>query len=121
MAMIDPRDIAASRRRVLTGNGHAGRTYRLTGPEPIAYARIAELLGVEYVDVPPEAARGQLEDAGMPDWLVDHLDGAFALIRSGAMAETTDVVRAVTGHDPRDFAAFAGDHAALFGRSAVVT
>ena len=121
VAMIDPRDIASVAAAVLTGDGHAGRTYRLTGPEPIAYARIAELLGVEYVDVPPEAARRQLEDAGMPDWLVDHLDGAFALIRSGAMAETTDVVRAVTGRDPRDFAAFAGDHAALFGRSAVVT
>ena len=121
VAMIDPRDIAGVAAAVLTGDGHAGRTYRLTGPEPITYARIAELLGVEYVDVPPEAARRQLEDAGMPDWLVDHLDGAFALIRSGAMAETTDVVRAVTGRDPRDFAGFARDHAALFGRSAVVT
>ena len=121
VAMVDPRDIAGVAAAVLTGDGHAGRTYRLTGPEPITYARIAQLLGVEYVDVPPEAARRQLEDAGMPDWLVDHLDGAFALIRSGAMAETTDVVRAVTGRDPRDFAAFARDHAALFGRSAVVT
>jgi uncharacterized protein YbjT (DUF2867 family) len=121
VAMVDPRDIAGVAAAVLTGDGHAGRTYRLTGPEPITYARIAELLGVEYVDVPPEAARGQLEDAGMPRWLVDHLDGAFALIRSGAMAETTDVVRAVTGRDPRDFAGFARDHAALFGRSAVVT
>jgi uncharacterized protein YbjT (DUF2867 family) len=121
VAMVDPRDIAGVAAAALTGDGHAGRTYRLTGPEPITYARMAQLLGVEYVDVPPEAARVQLEDAGMPDWLVDHLDGAFALIRSGAMAETTDVVRAVTGRDPRDFAAFARDHAALFGRSAVVS
>jgi uncharacterized protein YbjT (DUF2867 family) len=121
VAMIDPGDIAGVAAAVLTGDGHAGRTYRLTGPEPITYARIADLLGAEYVDVPPEAARRQLEDAGMPDWLVDHLDGAFALIRSGAMTETTDVVRAVNGRDPRDFAAFARDHAALFGRSAVVT
>jgi uncharacterized protein YbjT (DUF2867 family) len=109
VAMIDPRDVAAVGAVVLLGAGHAGRTYRLTGPEPITYARIAELLGAEYVDVPPEAARRKLEATGMPDWLVDHLDRAFALIRSGAMAETTDVVRAVTGRDPRGFAAFARD------------
>jgi uncharacterized protein YbjT (DUF2867 family) len=121
VAMIDPRDVAAVAAVVLTGDGHGGRTYRLTGPEPITYVRIAEVLGVAYVDVPPEAARQQLKAAQMPAWLVDHLDGAFALIRSGTMAETTDVVRAVTGRDARDFAAFARDHAALLARSAAVT
>jgi uncharacterized protein YbjT (DUF2867 family) len=106
VAMIDPRDVAAVAAVALTGDGHAGRTYRLTGPEPITYAQIAEVLGVRYVDVPPEAARRELEAAGMPGWLVDHLDGAFALIRAGALAETTDVVRALTGREPHDFAAF---------------
>jgi uncharacterized protein YbjT (DUF2867 family) len=121
VAMIDPRDVAAVAAVTLTGNDHAGRSYRLTGPEPITYAHIAEVLGAEYVDVPPEAARRSLEAAGMPDWLVDHLDRAFALIRSGALEATTDVVRAVTGREPRDFAAFARDHAAVFARSAAVT
>jgi uncharacterized protein YbjT (DUF2867 family) len=107
VAMIDPCDVAGVAAVALTGDGHAGRTYRLTGPEAITYAQIAEVLGVEYVDVPPEVARRELAAAGMPGWLVDHLDGVFALIRSGALAETTDVVRAVTGREPRDFAAFA--------------
>jgi uncharacterized protein YbjT (DUF2867 family) len=121
VAMIDPRDVAAVAAVALTGGGHAGRTYRLTGPEPITYARMAAVLGAEYVDVPPEDARAALEAAGMPDWLVDHLDRAFALIRSGALTETTDVMRAVTGRDPRDFGAFARDHATLFARPAAVT
>jgi hypothetical protein len=64
--------------------------------------------------VPPEAARQGFEAAGMPDWLVDRLDRAFGLIRAGALAETTDVVPALTGREPRDIAAFARDHAALF-------
>jgi uncharacterized protein YbjT (DUF2867 family) len=112
VAMIDPRDVAAVAAVALTGDGHAGRTYHLTGPEAITYAEIATVLGVAYVNVPPEAARRELAAAGLPDWLVDHLDGAFALIRAGAMAETTDVVRAVAGREPRDFAAFARDRAA---------
>ena len=43
----------------------------------------------------------------MPAWLVDHLDRAFALVRVGALEETTDVVHAVSGREPRDIAAFA--------------
>jgi uncharacterized protein YbjT (DUF2867 family) len=122
VGMIDPRDVAAVGAVVLAGHGHAGRSYRLTGPEAITYARIAEALGAEYVDVPPEAARQQLEAAGMPNWLVDHLDRAFALIRAGALEETTDVVRAVSGREPRDIDAFARDHAAAFaGVSNAVT
>ena len=112
VAMIDPRDVAAVAAVALTGDGHAGRAYHLTGPEAITYAQIAEVLGAEYVDVPPEVARRELESAGMPGWLVDHLDGAFALIRAGAMTETTDVVRALTGREPHDFAAFAHAHMA---------
>jgi uncharacterized protein YbjT (DUF2867 family) len=121
VAMIDPRDVAAVAAVALAGDDHAGRAYRLTGPEPITYARIAEILGARYVDVPPEAARRELQAIGLPEWLVDHLDRAFALIRSGALAETTDVVRALTGREPRDFAAFARDHATLFARPAAVS
>jgi uncharacterized protein YbjT (DUF2867 family) len=117
VAMIDPRDVAAVAAVALIGDGHAGRTYRLTGPEALTYARIAEIVGAEYIDVPPEAARHELEAAGMPGWLLDHLDGAFALIRSGALAEVTDIVRAVTGREPHYFAAFARDHATLFAAS----
>jgi hypothetical protein len=59
----------------------------------------------------------------MREWLVDHLDRAFALIRDGALADTTDTVRVLTGREPRTFAAFARDHAGAFARvpAAVVT
>ena len=113
IGMIDPRDVAAVGAVALAGDGHAGRAYRLTGPEPVTYADIADALGraigrqVEYVDVPPEAARAGMEATGMPAWLVDHLDRAFALVRVGALEETTDVVHAVSGREPRDIAAFA--------------
>jgi uncharacterized protein YbjT (DUF2867 family) len=123
-AMIDPRDVGAAAAVALTTDGHAGATYRLTGPEAITYARIAEELSratgapVEFVDVPEEAARQGLVAAGMPDWLVEHLVGAFRLIRADAFAETTGTVRALTGRDARSFAEFARDHAALFGAGA---
>jgi uncharacterized protein YbjT (DUF2867 family) len=116
VAMIDPRDVGAAAAAVLTGSGHEGRTYRLTGPEAIGYAEIAAILGVEYVDVAPAAAREQLAASGMLGWLVDHLDRVFALIRAGAFEETTDTVRMLTRREPRSFAQFARDHAEAFER-----
>jgi uncharacterized protein YbjT (DUF2867 family) len=117
VAMIDPRDVGAVAAAVLCGSGHEGRTYRLTGPEAISDADIATILGAHFIDVPPAAAREQLAAAGMPEWLVDHLDRAFALIRDGAFADTTDTVRVLTGREPRSFAAFASDHADAFARA----
>jgi uncharacterized protein YbjT (DUF2867 family) len=123
IAMVDPRDVGAVAAAVLTGEGHAGRDYVVTGPEAITYRQVADALAaatgysVEYVDVPPQAAREGLVGAGMPPWLVDHLDGAFALIRRGELAQATDTVRMLTGREPRTFAAFARDRAGLFAQA----
>jgi len=127
IAMIDPRDIGEVAAVALTEPGHAGRSYRLTGPDAIAYGDVAAELSratgarVRYVDVPEDAARAGLEAAGMPDWLVDHLAGLFALIRQGGLAETTGDVRLVCGRDPRGFAEFARDHAELFRPGTLAT
>ncbi|HEY7623155.1 MAG TPA: hypothetical protein VH834_25495 [Solirubrobacteraceae bacterium] len=120
IALIDPRDVGAVAAAVLTSDGHDGRTYELTGPEALTYRDIAEALSaaggrrIEYVDVPAHAAHESLVAAGMPPWLIEHLDGAYELVRRGELAHTTDAVRMLTGRDPRTFAAFARDHAGLF-------
>jgi uncharacterized protein YbjT (DUF2867 family) len=124
IAMVDPRDVGVVAAAVLTSDGHAGRDYVLTGPEAVTYRQVADALTaasgrpVQYVDVPPEAAREGLVAAGMPPWLVAHLDGAFALIRRGELAQTTDTVRMLTGREPRSFADFARDRAGAFGAGA---
>lgn len=122
IGMIDPRDIGAAAAVVLIGDGHAGRAYRLTGPAAITYGEIAEVLSavlgtaVTYVDVPGDAARQGLIAAGLPDWLVQHLDGAFARIRAGEFAEVTATVEELTGRRARMFDDFARDHRASFAR-----
>ena len=120
IAMIDPWDVAAVAGVVLTADGPEGQTYELTGPEAITYERITEELSavtgrpIEFVDVPEEAARQGFVEAGMPDWLVKHLVGVFKVIREGALEQTTDTVRTLSGREPRTFAQFAREHAGLF-------
>jgi uncharacterized protein YbjT (DUF2867 family) len=121
IALIDPLDVAAVAAAALTTDGHDGETVTLTGPEAITHARVAEVLSaatgrpVQFVDVPDGAARQGFVGAGMPDWLADQLITLYGLLREGAHDLTTDAVRAFTGREPRPFARFARDHAALFG------
>lgn len=118
--MIDPRDVGAVVAALLTMEGHEGQTYVLTGPEAITYEQVAEQLSVatgrivQFVDVPAMAARQGLVESGMPEWAVEHLARAFEIIRHGGLKQTTDTVRALTGHEPRSFALWVREYAALF-------
>ncbi|HET6502714.1 MAG TPA: SDR family oxidoreductase [Amycolatopsis sp.] len=120
IAMIDPRDVAATAAAVLTGRGNEGRGYLLTGPEAITYAEVAAYLSaatgrdIEFVDVSDDAARSALSDSGAPPWLVDNLIILYGLLRQGFAEPVTHTVEALTGRYPRTFAEFARDHAALF-------
>lgn len=120
VTLIDPRDVAAVAAVLLTEDGHEGRTYPLTGPEPVTYHEVAAQLSagigrpVGYVDVPDPAARDGMIQSGMPEWLADQVVILWGQLRRGAAATTTDVVRVLTGHEPRTVAEFVRDHAAAF-------
>ncbi|MGE3289051.1 MAG: NAD(P)H-binding protein, partial [Pseudonocardia sp.] len=121
LPFTDPRDVAAVAVEVLTGTGHGGRTYTVTGPVPLtcaqAAAQLTAALGrpVEYVPVPDDVARAGLRDTGVPEWFADQLVALFGELRRGGGAAATDVVRVLTGREPRTVADFARDHAAAFG------
>jgi uncharacterized protein YbjT (DUF2867 family) len=58
VSIVDVRDIAAVAAVALTQNGHAGKTYDITGPEALTHHEMASLLitalgkTVTFVDVP---------------------------------------------------------------------
>jgi uncharacterized protein YbjT (DUF2867 family) len=120
IAMIDPRDVGAAAAAVLSSPGHEGHTYLLTGPRAITYAEVAAELSaatastVEFVDVPGDAARQAMIGDGLPGFVAGQLVAMFDRLRQGAGAQVTDAVETLTGSAPRDFAAFAADHARLF-------
>ncbi len=123
ISLVDVRDIAAVAVKALTASGHEGKTYILTGPEPLSYAQVAEELSmvcgkkVHYVNVPPEAAKQGMVQAGMPAWLADALLELYDVWRKGFGATVTETIREVTGQAPRSFAQFAKDHAAVLSGS----
>jgi uncharacterized protein YbjT (DUF2867 family) len=120
IAMVDARDVAAVAAAALTGSGHTGQTYVITGPEALSHAMVAAILSeavgrrIVYRDIEPDALREQLVAAGTPPWLVDVRMEFTSVLRRGFAAAVSDTVFRTTGHEPRTFAAFAAEHAARF-------
>jgi uncharacterized protein YbjT (DUF2867 family) len=110
--------IAAVAALALTGPGHAGVTYRLTGPEPILPAdRVAVLSGLlgrelRFVPIPDSEAQDELS-RDMPPHYVDaflsfFIDGAY----DDATVEPT--VTQLLGRAPRSFGQWAAAHSDAF-------
>ena len=120
IASIDVGDIAEIAASVLTGSGHEGRIYPLTGPQALTMTEVAAKLSaatgktVRYVNVPPEAARQAQLAAGMPPYLADALFELFAERRNGKEAKVWPDAAALLGRPPTSFDEFAERNAALF-------
>ena len=100
-------DVAAAAARVLTGPGHEGATYVLTGPEALRFKDVATRISavfarrVDYTDQPPERARELMLASGLSRWQADGNLELFDWIRQGGADTVTAAVREVTGADPR--------------------
>jgi uncharacterized protein YbjT (DUF2867 family) len=120
IASIDVGDIAEVAAKVLTGSGHEGKIYPLTGPEALTMTEVAAKLcaatgkTIRYVNVPPEDARRAQLAAGMPPYLADALFELFAERRNGKEAKVWPDAAALLGRPPTSFDEFAKRNAAVF-------
>ncbi|WP_342030651.1 hypothetical protein [Streptomyces melanosporofaciens] len=94
---VDADDIAEVAVAALTGDGHAGRSYEITGPRLLTFAEaaaeIARATGraVRYVPVPAEEYGAALvRDHGLPDELGAFLTDLFATLLDGRNGTPVD-------------------------------
>jgi hypothetical protein len=99
---------------------HAGREYRLTGPELLSYAGVAEILTtvlarpITYQSRTFEEDKQAMIAAGLPAPIAEMNAQAFSLLATGdAEWQTTDVSK-ILGVPSRTFEQFARDHSAAF-------
>jgi len=121
VGFVDPADIGAVAAKVLTTEGHHGHTYRITGPEALSTADIAavlsEVLGrpVAHVDVPPEAFRSGMEQAGLPPFLIEMQVEYCAAVADGVVDIVSPDVPNLLGRPANDYRSWAQAHADVFG------
>jgi uncharacterized protein YbjT (DUF2867 family) len=111
-------DIAEVAKLALTRPGHEGKAYTLTGPAALTIAHAARVIGevsgrtIRYVDVPEDAARKGMLDAGMPAWMVDAMMELHAIDKAGYAAAVAPDLVDLLGRPSQTFEEFAKLHAA---------
>ena len=119
-APIHERDIAASAARVLCEEGHDGRDYVLTGPEPVTQRQQVEIIGdaigrpLRFEEISEEAGRNKMLEM-MPPPIADMLLRAYAAAVDRPAYVTSTVVE-LTGTTAATFRRWADDHAQDFLR-----
>lgn len=110
---VDVDDIADVVVEVLTGDGHEGRIYEVTGPRLLTFAdavsEIAEATErqIRYVPVTVDDYAAGLKQAGVPDEYVELLEMLTRDVLDGRNESLTDGVRRALGREPRDFRDYA--------------
>lgn len=118
VSMIDARDVAAVAAQVLTGDGHEGNAYTLTGPEPLSYADVAVVYSrvldrpVRWQRVTLGEARAAMVASGLPVELAAGFCEVLRRYHQGGVTEhVSPAVAELIGREPRTFDQFVRDHA----------
>ena len=117
---VDVRDIAAVALAVLTGTGHEGKSYVITGPEALTYVQVADKISaaigksVTYVDVPLERAKKALLEGGSPEWFAEGQMEQFRVRWQGKQSCVTSTIADVAKKKPTTFDEFAREYAPYF-------
>jgi uncharacterized protein YbjT (DUF2867 family) len=113
--LVDVRDIAAVAVTALTGRGHDGQTYEITGPEALTFfevaARLTTVTGRAFTYVPVSEAefKEMLRQWGLPDSVAADLAHEYGVIGDGhpAFGTPRDTVPRLTGRPARSVDDFA--------------
>ncbi|OXM48433.1 NmrA family transcriptional regulator [Amycolatopsis thailandensis] len=118
LPVIDPADIADVAAAVLRGSGHHGRTYVLTGPEPVSPRQQAAALGdalgepVRFAELSEDEARAAMSEF-MPPVVVEATLAILGRPTEDERRVSPDVER-LLGRPGRTFAEWAARNAAAF-------
>ena len=120
VSIIDIRDIAAVAVIVLAATGHEGKSYALTGGEPLTNQQVAEKISrvagrkINYVDLPPAEMKQSILSTGASEWSADALVDLQRFYREGKASLVTDDVERLTRRKPITLDQFARDYAFAF-------
>ena len=112
-SFIAVQDIAAVAVAALTGAGHAGQAYNLTGPTALGHDQVAAIISevsgrtIAYQSISDAAMRQGALENGLPETNVDYLSVLYQVTRAGTLAERTPDVEQILGRAPISFVEFA--------------
>jgi NAD(P)H dehydrogenase (quinone) len=115
-AAVSRDDVADAAVAVLTGDGHEGQTYRLTGAEAISLQQAADVLAdvtgrpITYLDETEEQAYQSREGFNAPTFEVEGWVTSYLAMRNGEFDVVTDAIPTLTGHPAQTLRLFLDTH-----------
>ena len=109
---IDIDDIADVAVAALTGPGHAGKLYEVTGPRLLTFAEVVAEISqatgreIRYVPVSPEDYLSGMIAGGVPADFAKDLTDLFSEVLDGRSSYLSDGVKRALGREPKDFSDF---------------
>jgi uncharacterized protein YbjT (DUF2867 family) len=125
LSFIDTDDIAAVAAACLTGPGHWGQIYELTGDEIVNFDECAQIVAqnagceMRYEPATEAEMREIYARAGMAPPSIDYMMWYFAAVRAGWYEIATPTVAKLLGRRPVTLAQFATKHAPVWKNAAV--
>lgn len=110
--IIDIDDIADVAVAALTGSGHIGELYEVTGPRLLSFADMAETLGqaagrpIQHIQISFEDFHANVAQAG-GEFVADVFTGIARETLDGRNSSVCDGVERALGRPPREFAEYA--------------
>jgi uncharacterized protein YbjT (DUF2867 family) len=118
---VDARDVGAVGAQALLNPTHAGQAYTVTGNESLTYQEVAERLSkvlgktIRYTDITANEARGRLQASGASPVMIEAtLEMWDACASKLINVAPTNVVKEITGREPRTLEEFATEYKTLF-------
>jgi uncharacterized protein YbjT (DUF2867 family) len=120
ISFIDTRDVGECAAVTLLSEEWEGHTLELTGPRPVTYREIAEILqiktglSVPVSEITPTEIGLTMKERGLSQWEVEHFQEMYEMFREGESEFVSDDVRRITGGDPRTVEAYIAELAPEF-------
>ena len=122
--IIHPKDIGEVVAEILSDDkkeNHIGKRYDLTGSKTYSASDVAQSIGevlnqdIEYVPVTVDQWIDAIKDhPTINPFLAKHLREFSSEVSDGRFNRTTNVVKEITGHEPRSFEQYVEEHQSVF-------
>ncbi|MDX6722720.1 MAG: hypothetical protein QOD73_1124 [Solirubrobacteraceae bacterium] len=116
VALVSRDDLADVAAVVLTGHGHEGRTYEVSGAEALTMAEAAAELSrvtrrhITFENQTLEEARASRDDGETPGWQIEAWVTSYAAMAAAELERVTETVEELTGHQPKRLLDWLRDH-----------
>lgn len=113
---ISRENCAQAAAEILLKDGYENQILDITNSKTVSYSELAQMLKVDYLNIPSEAMESALKEAKLPSFLVDLIVGFEKGVLQGKYDIKNDLFKTLTGKDPESMESFLQKNLPSYGK-----